>query len=485
MPSSISDSTYQQAVEHLRRVRLRHGHTARLPLPCASPLRRRYVRMWSAISVFWAVWLVVLLCLGLHLRAALAGPSSSATPALQPWSPLEATLRDHLLRGLTLIPVARLFALAGTAEVAAWSPNGRYLAVGYSAGSLLIWDVERWRLVSWAWHAHRRFVNALAWSPDGRMLLSAAPDGRVVLWRASAEGPLLPLWAQQTIPHPPHVPAVAISPPGNQWAIADGLHSVVIWAMAPLSVPGDGRLSIDPRVSTHIQHRLHVAGHTTALVWSADGTHLAVGTLEGQVLVWRIRHAWQPVARAIGSPVYALAWSPTGDTLAVGGADGAVRLLAGSSLHPRTLLLAPFHRTPVPRVPDYGRPVPAHAHAPGQPQVAAGGAINTLAWSASGDVLAVTATGVPLRLWQPSRGIVIAAYLDNWDMNAVAWRADGRLVAVAADDGRVRLLRVSAPAAGLTHGLCRVGLTRWCTSLLGRPPGEPINRDAPLSYMSR
>jgi WD40 repeat protein len=386
-------------------------------------------------------------------------------------------LRTWLLHGLTVTPVARVLASRGTAEVAAWSPNGRYLAVGYSAGSVLIWDVVHKRLAYWAWQAHRRFVNALAWSPHGDVLVSAAPDGRVILWRLGAHGALVPAWVLRSKPHPPYVPAVAMSPTAHLLAIADGLRSVTIWTVAgPARVRGGPAL---PR----LQRRLRVPGHATAVVWSSDGTRLAAGTQEGQVLLWHVQDSWQQVTRGLGSHVWALAWSPNGLTLAAGGADGAVRLLAGTDLRPQQFLLAPFQRTPVLHVPDFGLPAPASKA--GQPQLAAGAAINSLGWSPSGDLLAVTATGVPLRLWQPERGGVAATLQTNWDLNAVAWRPDGRLLAVASDDGSISLLRVAAPASVVTTLLCRWGDARWCVPLLSRQPGSPPGSVVPPSYMSR
>jgi WD40 repeat protein len=435
------------------------------------------VALWIAAATLWTVCWAAPLYTGLHVRAALARPRPIVASDDPIRDPVTSLLRTWLLHGLTVTPVGRVGAPGGTAEVAAWSPNGQYLAVGFSTGSLLIWDVVHRRLAYWAWHAHRRFVNALAWSPDGHVLVSAAPDGKVILWRLGSPGVLVPVWVLPSSPHPPYVPAVAIAPRGDLLAVANGLHSVTIWALTRLSQARGAH------VAPRLQRRLRVPGHATAVVWSSDGTRLAAGTLEGQVLLWRVRDSWHQVTRALGSHVWALAWSPDAWTLAAGGSDGAVRLLAGTDLRPRQLLLAPFQRSPVLQVPDFG--LPAQASKAGRPRLAAGAAINSLGWSPSGDLLAVTATGVPLRLWQPARGVVAATVRNNWDMNAVAWRPDGKWLAVAADDGGVSLLRVAVPASVVTTLLCRWGDARWCVPLLSRQPGSPGGHVAPPSYMSR
>ncbi len=216
-------------------------------------------------------------------------------------------------------------------------------------------------------------------------------------------------------------------------------------------------------------------------VWHAVG----VGCVSGK----GTSQAWPRATRSLGSHIWALAWSPALPILAVGGSDGTVRLLTGRDLGQHALLTAPFRSTPVLKAPDTGLAAAAEggsrtaAGARGRgPRLAAGAATNALQWSPGGKALAITATGVPLRLWQPSRGIA-ATYDENWDMNAVAWRPGGSALALAADDGSLTLLRVAPPDA-LAQASCLLGLGRaeW-RSLLGRGAGTPAS--SPPSYMSR
>jgi WD40 repeat protein len=394
-------------------------------------------------------------------------------------------LRDRLLIGVQVAPLARLAVAAGTAEVAAWSPGGQYLAVGDSSGSVLLWDVPRQRLTSLRWRAHRRFVSALTWSPDGRHLVSAGGDGSVILWTVAA-GSLVAQARLHVNARVPYVPAAAISAGGRWLAVADGQRSISIWDLAGLVAQGRGSGHTGnsaPSMHARPAVVLHVSGHTTALGWSPSGRRLAVGTAAGRVILWTARAPWPWVTRALGSAIWALAWSPNGSLLAAGNADGAVRLLGGSTVQVHALLVAPFQRTPMLHVPDYGSPSPVNGHS--GPKTAAGAAINSLAWSASGDLLSVTATGVPLRFWQPSRGSVLTAYRDNWDLNAVAWRPDGRRVAVARDDGGVLLLDVQVPSLIQTTWLCGLLGQHWCPPLLGTQPYGPAGSSVPPSYMSR
>ncbi len=413
-----------------------------------------------------------------------------------PITPSDSPLHDLLLRLLSVTPPGSIHAFAGTAEVAAWSPDGRYLVAGYSSGRLLLWDsTQQRRFTARVWQAHRGAVSALAWSPDGRLLASAGA-GSAVLWRIGPGAAPARLW---TAPAPSAVgvrPAVAFSPNGRALAIADGIGTISIWRLTCT------QRGVDPATSGPMvlceRRRLVAPGRTTALAWSGDGAYLAVGTVEGRVGVWRTAgvdrasgkgagQAWPRVTRALGSHIWALAWSPALPTLAVGGSDGTVRLLAGSDLGQQALLSTPFRTVPVLKAPDAGAAAgeggTPRTGVPGRgPRLAAGAAINALQWSPGGQALAITATGVPLRLWQPSRGVA-ATYDENWDMNAVAWRPGGSELALAADDGSLTLLHVAPPDA-LGRTACILGLRQagWCMPL-DRRPGLPAS--SPPSYMSR
>ena len=73
----------------------------------------------------------------------------------------------------------------------AYSPDGKYLAVGVSGGGTTFWDVrddlpsKRKRVRTFP--RHEGAVLALAFSPDGRTLAIGAADGKVRLhdlWKA-------------------------------------------------------------------------------------------------------------------------------------------------------------------------------------------------------------------------------------------------------------------------------------------------------------
>ncbi len=456
MRHAAAHNDYDRLVARVRHVRALHGDIAPRRAAAILEMRRSatHAKTVVALAVCWTLCVILPFASGVHMQAIVSRRAAASVG--KPPPPL---VRDALTRLLSVTPVARLTTVAGTAEVDAWSPDGRYLAVGYSGGALLLWDVARRRLAARVDQAHHRFIGALSWSSDGRLLASAAADGTAVVWDARALPALRAVAVIRTAPL--RVPAVAFAPRGGLLAVADGLHAVMLWDVSPRPMGGS---------RARLARTLRLAGRTTALAWSPDGARLAVGTSEGHVSQWR-RDDWRSVVRALGSEVWALAWAPSGTTLAVGCADGAVRLLAATDLATRSALVAPFHRAPVRQAVDFGAPVTpvtrvrTKNHTKGNTiLIAAGAAINGLAWSPGGDLLAVTATGVPLRLWRPSSGAVLAMYRPAWDQNVVSWRPDGTLAAVAMDDGSVVLLRAASPAFPTTVA-CRAHIRDWCALL--------------------
>ncbi|WP_405652003.1 hypothetical protein [Streptomyces sp. NBC_00019] len=203
----------------------------------------------------------------------------------------------------------------------AFSPDGRALAVAdtvSSRGSLrqrfTIWDVpaHRIRTSFQTSGAADRIVSALALGTGGRTLLAArspSGDGTTEVWDTAAH--------RRTA----------------------GLSSL---NADRLALRTDGRLvagSADryaELASRHVRGRALADGRqVTALVFSPDGTRLAVGDSTGHVTLWdgdlRTRTGILTGTSdtvSVGEPeaVGALAFSPDGDTLAVGGRNGTLRL---------------------------------------------------------------------------------------------------------------------------------------------------------------
>ena len=120
---------------------------------------------------------------GTIVRAGRVGRSCVRSPraTLPPHPPSPPPLPPQLT---TLTPASA--APRAEATVLALSPNGALLALGYSDGSLVVFDVAL-RTPSMVLHGHARAISALAWSSGGGRLASGSRDTDIVLWDVLSE----------------------------------------------------------------------------------------------------------------------------------------------------------------------------------------------------------------------------------------------------------------------------------------------------------
>src|SRR5262249_3213372 len=79
------------------------------------------------------------------------------------------------------------FPLQGTGTRSlAFSPDGRWLAVGLRTGNIQIWDTSDTSPTQFVWLAHPAEVRGLAFSPDGKALASGSKDGDIKLWKSGS-----------------------------------------------------------------------------------------------------------------------------------------------------------------------------------------------------------------------------------------------------------------------------------------------------------
>src|SRR5207244_8258581 len=69
---------------------------------------------------------------------------------------------------------------ADAVQRVAYSPDGRFLALGGLDGTFAVWDTRTWKPVH-TWKGHADHVYGLAFSPDGNYLATGGNDtqGRV------------------------------------------------------------------------------------------------------------------------------------------------------------------------------------------------------------------------------------------------------------------------------------------------------------------
>ena len=70
---------------------------------------------------------------------------------------------------------------SSTVQVAAWSPDSRFLALGFADASVRLWDVKESRLRG-IFRGHIKPLRSLAFTPDEKFVISASEDGSVRQW---------------------------------------------------------------------------------------------------------------------------------------------------------------------------------------------------------------------------------------------------------------------------------------------------------------
>lgn len=377
-------------------------------------------------------------------------------------------------------------------ESLAFSPDGRTLAAGRSAGLVSLWNVTRpddvkpagaplnlhcpdvfsrrvefspdghtlatacdddagtislWNTTDPGHPVHGRSlktghdVNSLAFSPDGNTLAAGSTDNKVHLWKVADPGHPAPLGKPLTGPAQA-VMSVAFSPDGHTLAAGSADHTIRLWNVSrPGAIGPLGRPLTGPGIAV------------TDVVFSPDSRTLAAGNSDGNVDLWSL-----PSTRIIGDGgnVASVAFSPDGRTLAAGNQNRTVSLW---------------------NTDDPGNPAPR-----GDPLTGPKGAVDAVAFSPDGRTLAAGDSVGKVHLWNtadPSHPVPLPETLTgaNGLIFSLAFSPDGKTLAAAGDDnvhGTIALWDVSDPAKPGTQPGISNSDTKSVFSLAYSPDGTML-----------
>ena len=347
------------------------------------------------------------------------------------------------------LPVA-LTGPANTVYSLAFSARRPLLAAGSADDTVRLWnlaDPDRPAALGKPLTGPAGYVQSVAFSPDGRTLAAGSTDKTVHLWDVS--DPAHPVTLGKPLTGPAKgVYSVAFSPDGRTLAAGSQDNKVWLWKVATPARPRpDGSLT-------------GATDWVNAVAFSPDGRSLAAGSSDDRVLVWNVATGALTATMPQPQPVTSLAWDGAGHLVA-GDADGMVR----NWNLPTPVLAA-------------GGPVNSVAYSPGSRLLAVGGdsglqvwnpatrrqlaaapgpagtIVNAVAFSPVGTSLAAGYGDGMIQLWRvapdgmlaPLSRPLTAQKSRNDLVEFAAFSPDGRLLAICGDDGTVRLWSVTDPA---------------------------------------
>ena len=184
----------------------------------------------------------------------------------------------------------------------AYSPDGRYVAVGMDIVWAFLWDLNSGAVNGWG-KLDASEVYDVAFSPDGRYLATGNDNGDLTLWELNS------WWTDDanTIDFKPggNVRSVAFSPDGRYLA-ADGYDGSSTY----VNIYNVGTRRVAWQINS---------GNVYAIAFSPNGEYIALGDTDGVITFYRIGTNPTHVAEITASgEVLDLAWSPDGTLISDG-----------------------------------------------------------------------------------------------------------------------------------------------------------------------
>lgn len=182
---------------------------------------------------------------------------------------------------------------------AAVSADGRHIALGLDARTVVLWDTAVGRPVR-TLAGHQKPVLAVAFSPDGKKLLSGSADTTVVLWEVESGKQLRTFKG-----HAGAVVSVAFSPDAKRFLTGSPEGVAILW-------------EADTGEPVHKLKGRNILG----VAYSPDGNTLATASADATATLWDARTGKQTaVLRGHREDVNCVAFSRDGRRVVTGSSD--------------------------------------------------------------------------------------------------------------------------------------------------------------------
>ncbi|QDU23775.1 WD40 repeat domain-containing protein [Urbifossiella limnaea] len=163
-----------------------------------------------------------------------------------------------------MIEAIREFTIESEIHRAAFSPDGRWLALATKSGTTELWEIPT-ATPGPILHGHSDDVWTVSFAPDGRTIATGGGDGTVRIWN-SIDGRERALFRG----HSRAVTAAAFIPDGRRLVTSGWDHRLIVWDVAAGS----------PLANHDGGATLEIGG------FSADGIRLLIGSDRNQAELW-------------------------------------------------------------------------------------------------------------------------------------------------------------------------------------------------------
>jgi WD40 repeat protein len=195
-------------------------------------------------------------------------------------------------------------------RTSAWSPDGRYLAVGGDNKLIIIYDTLDWSIAK-VFSDHKGSILTLEWSPGGTMIASGSGTDKVAMHNVPEN--MIKVWdftgnelVAELEGHQDGVMNLKWSSDGSQIASASDDKTIMLWST------GDWN-----RTMTLTGHTLGVLDVT----WSSDSSMLVSGSRDYKVRLWDAKTGESLDKWTEPNCVRSVHWHPEKNIIANSGVD--------------------------------------------------------------------------------------------------------------------------------------------------------------------